>query len=63
MMLSFLEKSGTDFPDCKIQRLIGATISKKKEMKCLVRVGIEGIQTDFPARLQKILFKYKRQIA
>lgn len=58
-----LRRIRSEYPDCKIQSLIGATISKKKEMKCLVRAGIEGIQTDFPARLQKILVKYNRHVA
>ncbi|MFO7448011.1 MAG: glycerophosphodiester phosphodiesterase family protein [Ignavibacteriaceae bacterium] len=44
-------------------RLIAATVSKNKELRCLVRLGVDGIQTDFPGRLKKITARYKRKIA
>lgn len=49
-------------PEKNIKYLIAATVSKEKELKCLVRLGVEGIQTDFPARLKRIAYKYKRHV-
>jgi glycerophosphoryl diester phosphodiesterase len=45
----------------RIEKLIGATVSKKKELKCLVKLGIGGIQTDFPGRLADIVKRYKKK--
>jgi glycerophosphoryl diester phosphodiesterase len=44
-------------------KLVAATINKKKEQRCMVRLGVDGIQTDFPGRLLKIAKKYKRKVA
>lgn len=45
-------------PETRITRLIGGTVNKKKELICLVKLGISGIQTDFPHRLKEIALKY-----
>ena len=45
-----------------IIKLIGATVNKPKELECLVKLGIGGIQTDFPHRLRDIAFKNGRRI-
>ncbi len=42
---------------------ICATINEQTEMKCLIKMGINGIITDFPAQLRNNLEKYKRTIA
>jgi glycerophosphoryl diester phosphodiesterase len=49
--------------DNAISYLICATISEKSEMKCLVKMGINGIMTDYPALLRSVVEKYKREIA
>lgn len=41
-------------PDQQIVKLLGGTINKRKELKCVVQMGVGGIQTDFPSRLRKI---------
>ena len=43
----------------KIDFLIGCTINKKKEMECLIKSGINGLQTDYPRRLTNIVKKYE----
>lgn len=50
-------------PDKKIKRLIGCTINKEHEMDCIVRIGIGGVQTDFPYRLKKIAIKHNRKLS
>jgi glycerophosphoryl diester phosphodiesterase len=49
--------------DNAIKYLICATISEKSEMKCLVKMGINGIMTDYPSMLRTVVEKYKREIA
>jgi glycerophosphoryl diester phosphodiesterase len=49
--------------DDAINYLVCATISEKSEMKCLVKMGINGIMTDYPALLRSVVEKYKREIA
>jgi glycerophosphoryl diester phosphodiesterase len=50
-------------PDQHIDFLIGCTINKKKEMECLIKKGINGIQTDYPKRLVELVkqFELKRE--
>jgi glycerophosphoryl diester phosphodiesterase len=43
----------------KIDFLIGCTINNKKEMECLIKSGINGIQTDYPRRLTNLANEYK----
>ena len=38
----------------KIDFLIGCTINNKREMECLIKSGINGIQTDYPRRLTNL---------
>lgn len=45
-----------------IDKVVAATVSKKHEMKCLLKMGIDGIQTDYPEQLMKIAKRYKREI-
>ncbi len=45
-------------PDVPIEKLIGWTINSKREMRCLIKMGIDGILTDKPDKLNKILTKY-----
>lgn len=49
--------------DDAIHYLVCATISNKSEMKCLVKMGINGIMTDYPAVLRSVVERYKRTIA
>ncbi len=46
----------------KIEFLFGCTINDKKEMECLIRKGINGMQTDYPRRLTDLAkqFELKR---
>lgn len=38
----------------KIDFLVGCTINNKKEMECLIKSGINGMQTDYPRRLANL---------
>lgn len=49
--------------DDAIHYLVCATISDKSEMKCLVKMGINGIMTDYPATLRSVAERYQRVIA
>ena len=49
--------------DSTVNYLVCATISDKHEMKCLVKMGINGIMTDYPALLRTVVEKYNREIA
>ncbi len=42
----------------KIDFLIGTTINNKKEMECLIKSGLNGIQTDYPRRLTNLAKQY-----
>lgn len=59
IIIKMLKKS----MDNAINYLICATISEKSEMKCLLKMGINGIMTDYPAILRTVAEKYERQIA
>lgn len=48
-------------PEQKIERLIAATVNKYKELECLVKLGVDGIQTDFPHRLKEIADRFGRK--
>lgn len=47
----------SDIP--KIDFLVGCTINNKKEMECLIKSGINGMQTDYPRRLTNLAKTYK----
>lgn len=49
------KKSDSD----KIDFLVGCTINNKKEMECLIKSGINGMQTDYPRRLTNLAKHYK----
>ncbi|MDT3696895.1 MAG: glycerophosphodiester phosphodiesterase family protein [Ignavibacterium sp.] len=42
----------------KIDFLIGCTINDKREMECLIKSGINGMQTDYPRRLKNLANQY-----
>ena len=42
----------------KIDFLIGCTINNKREMECLIKSGINGMQTDYPRRLTNLAKQY-----
>ena len=41
----------------RIEKLLAGIVNKRKELKCILGLGVGGIQTDFPARLRKIAEK------
>lgn len=43
----------------KIDFLVGCTINDKREMDCLIKSGINGMQTDYPRRLTNLANQYK----
>ena len=45
-------------PDQQIDFLIGCTINSKKEMECLIKKGVNGIQTDYARRLTNLVKQY-----
>lgn len=55
-----LRKKHNSTTNKPVKKLIGWTINRRREMKCLLRMGINGIVTDRPDRLRNILVKYKK---
>ena len=49
-------------PDKMIKFIIGCTINRESEMDCLVKLGIDGMQTDYPERLSAVVQKYNLNI-
>ena len=45
-------------PAQQINFLISCTINDKKEMECLIKKGVNGIQTDYPRRLTNIVKEF-----
>jgi len=45
-------------PIQQINFLIGCTINSKKEMECLIKKGVNGIQTDYPRRLTNLVKEF-----
>ncbi len=60
--LKLLRKFNKKNPKRPIENVFGATVNKTKEMKCLVKLGIHGLQTDFPHRLKELIKKDKNII-
>ncbi len=50
-------------PYVPVDQLIGWTINKRREMKCLIRMGINGILTDYPERAAIIIEKRRNRKA
>jgi glycerophosphoryl diester phosphodiesterase len=50
-------------PSAPINFVIGCTINDKREMDCLIKKGVNGMQTDYPRRLTNIVkeFELKRE--
>ncbi len=48
-------------PERKVERVIAATVNKYEELDCLVKLGVDGIQSDFPHRLKEIADRYGRK--
>ncbi|MGB8319876.1 MAG: glycerophosphodiester phosphodiesterase family protein [Ignavibacteriaceae bacterium] len=55
-------KYNKENPDSKIVYLIGGTVNKKQEFECLVKLGIGGIQTDFPHLLKEVALRNGKRI-
>ena len=45
-------------PEKTIDFLIGCTINNKSEMECLIKKGINGMQTDYPRRLTNLVKEF-----
>ena len=45
-------------PTQQINFLIGCTINDKREMECLIKKGVNGIQTDYPRRLTNLVKEF-----
>lgn len=45
-------------PAQQINFLIGCTINSKKEMECLIKKGVNGMQTDYPRRLTNVVKEF-----
>ena len=56
-------RSNKKLDSSKIDFLIGCNINDKREMECLIKSGINGMQTDYPRRLTNLAkqFKLKRE--
>jgi glycerophosphoryl diester phosphodiesterase len=46
----------------QMKALFGATINDEKEMECLIMLGIDGLQTDFPSLLRRTAEKLGKEI-
>ena len=46
----------------KIDFLFGCTINDKKEMECLIKKGINGMQNDYPRRLTDLAKQYELKV-
>lgn len=46
------------YPEKTIDFLIGCTVNNKSEMECLIKKGINGMQTDYPRRLTNIVKEF-----
>lgn len=53
------ESYNKENPSRPINFVIGCTINNAKEMKCLIKIGINGMQTDYPRRLSNLVKRYK----
>jgi hypothetical protein len=42
--------------------LIGGTVNKKQELECLIKLGVGGIQTDFPHLLKEVALRNGKRI-
>jgi glycerophosphoryl diester phosphodiesterase len=49
-------------PDKQVKNIIACTINYESEMDCLVRIGISGMQTDYPHKLLRIAKKYDLKV-
>jgi glycerophosphoryl diester phosphodiesterase len=51
------------YPENPVNFLIGCTINNKSELECLIKKGINGMQTDYPRRLTNLVkeFGLKRE--
>jgi glycerophosphoryl diester phosphodiesterase len=47
----------------KIHAVIGCVINKKEEMDCLIKMGISGIQTDYPKLLYEAALKHAKKLS
>lgn len=45
-------------PEHKINFLVGCTINDKKEMECLIKKGVNAMQTDYPRRLTNLVKEF-----
>ena len=48
------EEFNQTHPEVPVEKLIGWTINTKREMKCLLKMGVDGILTDKPDKLYKL---------
>jgi hypothetical protein len=48
-------------PEVPVKKLISWTINNKREMRCLCKMGIDGILTDKPDKLSSIVQKHHNQ--
>ncbi len=55
-------KHNKNNPNSKIIYLIGGTVNRKNELECLIKLGVGGIQTDFPHLLREIALRNGRKI-
>lgn len=49
-------------PGKEVKNIIGCTVNSESEMDCLVRIGISGMQTDYPEKLLRVAKKYDLKI-
>jgi hypothetical protein len=50
-------------PESAVNNIIGCTINSESEMDCLIRIGINGMQTDYTDKLLHTAEKYRLKIS
>jgi glycerophosphoryl diester phosphodiesterase len=60
--LELMARHNADPSRRPVKHLIGWTINHPREMKCLIRLGLSGLLTDYPARLRAIASKLGKRV-
>lgn len=59
--LDLLKEYNKVYPDISIKTFACATINDEEELETLIKMGIDGIQTDKPELLKQAADKYQRK--
>ncbi len=54
-------KHNAENPEKPVRKLLGWTINKRREMRCMIRMGVDGILTDHPQRLSRLVTRIQKK--